>query len=87
MSDVFTPLRSTSDQMVVFPSTNTSDFDSKIDALLAKKTSKRNTEPLIETGPLLDETTVLLLDDASMAENTDSDALEELHSTSRRARS
>jgi RNA polymerase primary sigma factor len=86
MSDVFTPLISTTDQMVVFPSTNTSDFDSEIDALLAKKTSKRNTEPLIETDPLLDETTVLLLDDASMAENTDSEVLEELHSTSRRAR-
>jgi len=86
MSDVFTPLLSTTDQMVVFPSTNTSDFESDIDALLAKKTSKRNTVPLIETDPLLDETTVLLLDDASMVENTDSDVLEELPSNSRRAR-
>ena len=77
MSDVFIPLRSTTDQLVVFPSTNTPDFDSEIDALLAKKKTKRNTEPLIETDPLLDETTVLLLDDASMAENTDSDALED----------
>src|SRR5947207_5092100 len=86
MSDVFTPVLSTTAQAVVFPSTNTSDFDSDIDALLAKKTSKRNTEPLIETDLLLDETTVLLLDDASMAENTDSDVLEELPSNSRRAR-
>ena len=86
MSDVFTQLISTTDQMVVFPSTNTSDFESDIDALLAKKTSKRNTEPLIETDPLLDETTALLLDDASMSENTDQDVLEELPSNSRRAR-
>jgi hypothetical protein len=73
MSDVFTPLMSTTDQMVVFPSTNTSDFESDIDALLAKKTSKRNTEPLIETDPLLDETATLLIDDASMSEKTDQD--------------
>lgn len=86
MSDVFTPLMSTTDQMVVFPSTNTSDFESDIDALLAKKTSKRNTEPLIETDPLLDETATLLIDDASMSENTDQDVLEELPSNSRRAR-
>ena len=64
MSDVFTTLIPTTDQMVVFPSTSTSDFKSDIDALLAKKTSKRNTEPLIEIDPLLDDTTALLLDDA-----------------------
>src|SRR6266567_3782286 len=86
VSDVFTPLLSTTAQSVVFHSTNTSDFESSIDALLAKKTSKRNTEPLIETDPLLDETTVLLLDDATMVESTDSDVLEELPSNSRRAR-
>jgi len=77
MSDVFTPLLSTTDQMVVFPSTNTSDFESDIDTLLAKKPSKRNTEPLIEIDPLLDDTTALLLDDASIAENPDTDVLEE----------
>ncbi len=86
VSDVFTPLLSTTAQTVVFRSTNTSDFESSIDALLAKKTSKRNTEPLIETDPLLDETTVLLLDDATVVESTDSDVLEELPSNSRRAR-
>jgi len=86
MSDVFTQLLSTTDQMVVFPSNNASDFESDIDALLAKKTSKRNTEPLIENDPLLDETTALLLDDASTAENADIDVLEELPSNSRRAR-
>jgi RNA polymerase primary sigma factor len=86
MSDVFTPLRSTTAQTVVFPSTNTSDFESGIDALLAKKSSKRNTEPLIEADTLLDETTVLLLDDATMVESTDTGVLEELPSNSRRAR-
>jgi RNA polymerase primary sigma factor len=86
MSDVFTPLLPTAGQTVVFPSINTSDFESGIDALLASKTSKRNTEPLIEANPLLDETTVLLLDDATMVESADSDVLEELPAHSRRAR-
>jgi len=86
MSDVFTPLIATTDQMVVFPSTNTSDFESDIEALLTKKTSKRDTEPLIEIDPSLDETAALLLDDASLSENTDQDVLEELPSNSRRAR-
>jgi RNA polymerase primary sigma factor len=86
MSDVFTPLISTTTQTVAFPSTNTSDYASDIDALLATKTSKRDTEPLIEADPLLDETTVLLLDDASMEESVDTDVLEELPSNSRRAR-
>jgi RNA polymerase primary sigma factor len=86
MSDVFTTLIPTTDQMVVFPSTSTSDFESEIDVLLAKKPSKRNTEPLIEIDPLLDDTTALLLDDASIAENPDTDVLEELPSNSRRVR-
>jgi RNA polymerase primary sigma factor len=86
MSDVFTTLISTTDQMVAFPSTNASDFESDIDALLAKKPSKRNTEPLIETDPLLDDTAALLLVDASAAENADPDVLEELPSNSRRVR-
>jgi len=86
MSDVFTPVLSTTAQAVVFPSTNTSGFESGIDALLAKKTSKRNTEPLIEADSPLDETTVLSLDDAAMVENTDPDILEELTVHSQRAR-
>lgn len=86
ISDVFTTLIPTADQMVVFPSTNTSDFESDLDALLAKKSLKRNTEPLIETDPLLDDATALLVDDTSTAENADTDALEELPSNSRRTR-
>ena len=86
MSDVFTPLISTTTQDVAFSSTSTSDYESDIDILLATKTSKHNTEPLIEADPLLDETTVLLLDDASMVESADTDVLEELPSNSRRSR-
>jgi len=86
MSDVFTPLISTTAQTVVFPSTNTSDFESDIDALSAKKASRRDTEPLIEADPLLEETSDLLLDDASMVERADTDVLEELPSYSPRTR-
>jgi RNA polymerase primary sigma factor len=87
MSDVFTPLLSTTAQTVVFPSTTTSDFESGIDAFLAKTPSKRNTEPLIEADPLLDEVAVLLLDDANVVEeSTDTDVLEALPVHSRRAR-
>jgi RNA polymerase primary sigma factor len=86
MSDVFTQLISTTAQTEAYPSTNAPDFESDIHTLIAKKTSKRNTEPLIEVDPLLDETTVLLIDDASLAENADTDVLEELPSNLRRPR-
>jgi RNA polymerase primary sigma factor len=86
MSDVFTQLISTTTQTVAFPSSSTSDYESDIVALLAKKTSKRDTEPLVEADPLLDETTVLMLDDASMVGSADTDVLEELPSNSRRDR-
>ena len=91
MSDLFTSLVSTTDQTVAFPSTNMSDFEPGIDALLSKKTSKRNTEPLIDVEPLVDETNVLLLDDSSMVDSADTDVLdtdtsEEVSSNSRQAR-
>ena len=90
MSDVFTQLISTTAQTVAFPSTNTSNHASDIDDLLAKKTSKRDTEPLIEADPVLDETNVLNLDDvsdvASMVESPDTGVLEEIPSNSRHAR-
>jgi len=86
-SDMFTPFLSTTAQTVVFPSTITSDFETGIDAFLSKKPSKRNTEPLIEANPLLDEVGVLLQDDANVAEESiDTDVLEELPVHSRRAR-
>jgi RNA polymerase primary sigma factor len=87
MSDVFTHLLSANAQTEVFSSSTTSDFESNIDAFLAKTPSKRNTEPLIETDTLLDEVGVLLLDDANVIEeSTDTDVLEELPVHSRRAR-
>jgi len=86
MNDVFTTLITATDQLVAFPSTNASDFESDIDDLLAKKPSKRNIESLIETEPLLEDTAALLLHNASAAENTDPDVLEELPSNSRRVR-
>src|SRR5438270_12349849 len=91
MSDVFTSLITTTDQTVACPSTSMYDFESDIDTLVSKKTSKRNTEPLMNTEPLVDETSVLLLDDASMVasadtDTLDTDVLEELPSHSRRDR-
>jgi RNA polymerase primary sigma factor len=87
MSDVFTPLLPTTAQTVVFSSTTMSDFESGLDAFLAKSPSKRNTEPLIEADPLTDEVAILLLDDATVVEeNTDTDVLEELPLQSRHAR-
>ncbi len=86
MSDVFTQLITTTAQTAAFPSTGMSEYEPDISVLGAKKTSKRNTEPLIDSDPLLDETTALLLDDASMADNTDTDALEELPTNSQHAR-
>ena len=86
MSDLFTPLITTSAQAVVFHSTDTSEYEAGISAPLAKKTSKRNTEPLVDSDLLPDETTILLLDDASMVENTGTDVLEELPSNSQHVR-
>src|SRR5438876_10392270 len=87
MSDVFTPLLPTTAQTVVFSSTTMSDFESGLDAFLAKSPSKRNTEPLIEADPLTDEVAIVLLDDATVVEeSTDTDVLEELPLQSRHAR-
>ena len=90
MSDMFTQLISTTSHTVAFPSTNTSDYESDIDALLATKPSNRNTEPLIGVGPKLDATNDLILDDASdlasMVESADTGVLEDFTSNSRRAR-
>jgi RNA polymerase primary sigma factor len=90
MSDMFTQLISTTSQTVAFPSTNTSGYESDIDALLATKSSNRNTEPLIGVGPKLDATNDLILDDASdlasMVENADTGVLEDFTSNSRRVR-
>jgi len=46
MSDMFTPLISTTDQTVAFSSTNMSDLEPDMDAFLSKKMSKRTSETL-----------------------------------------
>jgi RNA polymerase primary sigma factor len=87
MSDMFTPLLSTSAKPVVFPPATRSDFEMELDVLLAKTPSRRNTEPLGEADPSLDEVAEVLLDDVDvMEEGNDTDALEELPAHSRRVR-
>ena len=92
MSDVFTPLTpATTDQIAAFSSSNAPDLEQDIDTFLSKKTSKRNTEPLLDTKSIMDGTNVLLLDDTSREINTDTDDLdtddlEELPALSRKTR-
>ena len=92
MSDVFTPLiPATTDQIAAFSSSNAPDLEQDIDAFLSKKTSKRNTEPLLDTESIMDGTNVLQLDDTSREINTDTDDLdtddlEELPPLSRKTR-
>ncbi|HYA99283.1 MAG TPA: sigma-70 family RNA polymerase sigma factor [Ktedonobacteraceae bacterium] len=87
MSDMFTPLISTTDQTVAFSSTNMSDLEPDMDAFLSKKMSKRTSETLSDAESLMNETNVLLLDDASTLENNDTEELEELPSNPRQSRS
>jgi RNA polymerase primary sigma factor len=87
MSDVFTPFLSSNTQNVVFPSTSASEFDSDIDAFLVKTSSKRDTEPLVESDASLDHAVDLLLEDATSVETSvDPDVIEELPVHSRRVR-
>jgi RNA polymerase primary sigma factor len=87
MSDVFTPLLSTSAKSVVIPSTTMSDLALDFDALLPAAPSKRTTEPLRETGPLTDDAVDAVLDDIDLLEEgNDTDALEESPVQSRSAR-
>jgi RNA polymerase primary sigma factor len=87
LSDVFTPLLSTSATPVVIPSTATSDLGLGFDALLPTTPAKRTTEPLGETDPSLDEVADVSLDDLDLVEEgVGTDALEGLPVHSRRAR-
>ena len=87
MSDVFTPLLSTSAKSVVIPSTTMSELGLGFDALLPAAPSRRTTEPLGETGPLIEDAVDVLLDDSEMIEEgNDTDALEGLPVHSLRAR-
>jgi len=78
MSDLYTPLLSTSAKTVEFPSATRSDFEMGFDTLLVNSPTKRDTEPLDEIVDVLDE--------ADEVEGTDSDALEELPVHARGAR-
>src|SRR6266516_4737783 len=86
MSDVYTPLLSISSKPAVFPSTTRPDFKMGLEALLAKAPAKRDTEPLDDVDPSLDEVVDVLVDDAGEEESNDTDALEESPAHSRRTR-
>jgi RNA polymerase primary sigma factor len=87
MSDVFTPLLSTSATPVVIPSTTMSDLELGFDALLPTSQATRTTEPLGETGPLLDEAVDGSEDDIDLVEEgTGTDVEEEIPVHSRHVR-
>ncbi len=87
MSDVFTPLLSTSAKSVVIPSTTMSDLGLGSEALLPATSTKRTTEPLGETDPSTDDAVDVFLDDIDVIEaGNDTDVLEGLPVSSRRAR-
>jgi RNA polymerase primary sigma factor len=87
MSDVFTPLLSTSAKSVVIPSTTISDLKLGFEALLPATSAKRTTEPLGETDPSLDDVVDVLLDDIDvLEEGNGTDVQEGLPVHSRRVR-
>jgi RNA polymerase primary sigma factor len=87
MSDVFTPLLSTSAKSVVIPSTTMSDLKLGFEALLPATSAKRTTEPLGETDPSLDDVVDVLLDDIDVIEEGNgTDVQEGLPVHSRRVR-
>jgi RNA polymerase primary sigma factor len=88
-SDVYGALLAThASEAAVFVGTEAdSDLDVDLDALLAKPTSKRSTEPLAEIESPLDTMQDVLLDEVEDVEDgSDTDALEELPTSSRRTR-
>jgi RNA polymerase primary sigma factor len=88
-SDVYGALLAThTSAAAVFASTGVdSDLEVDLDALLAKPTSKRSTEPLGEIESPLDAIHDALLDEVDEVEDgSDTDALEELPTRSRRTR-
>ena len=87
MSDVFTPLLSTSATPVVIPSTTMSDLELGFDALLPTPSATRTTEPLGETVPLLDEVADVSEDDNDLVEEgVGTDVLEGIPVHSRHTR-
>ena len=87
MSEVYTPLLSTSAKSAAFSPANKPDFAVDLDTLLIKTPTTRNTEPLINADPSLDEVADALLDDTDeVEEGSDTGTLEELPGHSRPAR-
>jgi RNA polymerase primary sigma factor len=87
ISEVYTPLLSTSAKSAAFSPANKPDFAVDLDTLLIKKPTTRNTEPLINADPSLDEVADALLDDTDeVEEGSDTGTLEELPEHSRPAR-
>jgi RNA polymerase primary sigma factor len=87
ISEVYTPLLSTSAKSAAFSPANKPDFAVDLDTLLIKTPTTRNTEPLINADPSLDEVADALLDDTDeVEEGSDTGTLEELPEHSRPAR-
>jgi RNA polymerase primary sigma factor len=86
MSDVYTPLLSISSKPAVFPSTTRPDVKMGLEALLAKAPAKRDTEPLDDMDPSLDEAVDVLVDDVGEEESNDTDTVEESPAHSRPTR-
>jgi RNA polymerase primary sigma factor len=86
-SDVYTPLLSISSKPAVFPSASRFDFKKRLEALSAKSPAQRDTEPLNDVYPSLDEVMDVLLEDAGeREEGNDTDTLEESPVDSRHTR-
>ena len=87
MSEVYTPLLSTSAKSAAFSPASKPDFAVDLDTLSIKAPTTRNTEPLINADPSLDEVADALLDDTDeVEEGSDTGTLEELPGHSRPAR-
>ena len=86
-SDVYTPLLSISSKPSVFTSTTRPDVKMALEGMLAKAPANRDTEPLDDVDPPLDEVVDVLLDESDEVEGgNDTDALEESPAHSRRTR-
>jgi RNA polymerase primary sigma factor len=87
MSEVYTSLLSTSAKSAAFSPASKPDFAVDLDTLMIKTPTTRNTEPLNNADPSLDEVADALLDDTDeVEEGSDTGTLEELPGHSRPAR-
>jgi RNA polymerase primary sigma factor len=87
MSEVYTSLLSTSAKSAAFSPASKPDFAVDLDTLMIKTSTTRNTEPLNNADPSLDEVADALLDDTDeVEEGSDTGTLEELPGHSRPAR-